>query len=387
MLENLIAAIKEAYIGHSFIPLQAPVFQGNEKEYLCQCIDTTFVSSVGEFVDRFEKHVADLTGAKHAIATVNGTSALHMALYAVGVKANDEVITQPLTFVASCNAISYLNAYPVFVDVDSISMGMSYASLKDFLVQHTEQKQGYCYNKDTGRKISACLPMHTYGHPCDIENIAALCEEHNIVLVEDSAQSLGSFYKNKHTGTYGKVGTFSFNGNKIVTSGGGGAIITNDSELAKKIKHLTTTAKKSHTWRFDHDELGYNYRMPNINAALACAQLENFASILKKKRDLAEYYINFCSENSLHFMKEPDHSQSNYWLNTVKLNNREERDRFLEKTNNNNIQTRPAWTLLCELPMYKNAQRCDLTNAQELTDTLVNIPSTISHEKNLANKN
>jgi len=358
-----------------FIALHEPVFIGNEKKYLNECIDSTFVSSVGKFVDRFEKEFAEYVGSKFAIAVVNGTAALHIALKIIGVKETDEVITQPLTFVATCNAISYCGASPIFVDVDLDTLGLSPASLKNFLEKNCEIKNNKCINKITKKVIKACVPMHTFGHPVKIDEIKEICDKWHIELVEDAAESLGSLYKGRHTGTFGKVGVFSFNGNKIITSGGGGVIVTDDEELAKRAKHITTTAKIPHPYEYVHDEIGYNYRMPNINAALLVAQMENLDKFLKIKRDLAKKYEEFFSSIGIEFLKEPQNAKSNYWLNAVKLENKAKRDEFLECTNKNGVMTRPVWRLMNKLPMYKNAQKSELKNAEYLEDRIVNIPS------------
>lgn len=381
-----------------FIPLHAPVFGGNEKKYLAECIDTTFVSSVGKFVDQFEEEMAQYTGAKKAVSCVNGTNALHLALMLVGVERDSEVITQPLTFIATANAIAYTGAKPIFLDVDLDTMGLSPAALKAWLTENVElreaevkqmhsqpysQPQPQPYNKSTGCRISACVPMHTFGHPCRIDEIVEICNRYNIPVVEDAAESLGSFYKGQHTGTFGKIGVLSFNGNKILTTGGGGMLLFNDEELAKRAKHLTTQAKIPHPWEFSHDEIGYNYRMPNINAALGLAQLEQLPTFLKSKRQTAEAYKTFflaltsASASALTFISEPPNAQSNYWLNCILLNNKEERDEFLKYSNENGVMTRPAWTLMNKLPMFKDAICGDLSNADYIEERLVNIPSSV----------
>jgi aminotransferase in exopolysaccharide biosynthesis len=375
MIEGLIQFIRQTYKTDDFLPLHEPVFFGNEKKYLNECIDSTFVSSVGKFVDRFEVMMAEYTGAKYAIANVNGTAALHIALQLVGTDENSEVITQPLSFIATCNAISYCGAKPVFVDVDRDTMGLSPESLLLFLQEHTQQRDDGCYNKTTGKRISAVLPMHTFGHPCRVDEVAAICEQYNIALVEDAAESLGSFYKNKHTGTFGRISAFSFNGNKTVTAGGGGMIVTNDEALAKRAKHITTTAKVSHAYEFIHDEIGYNYRLPNINAALGCAQMETLDTILENKRTLALAYEHFFEGNDTKFVKEPENAKANYWLNAVILENKNKRDEFLKVTNDAGIMTRPIWQLMNRLKMFKSCQTGDLTNSYWLEERVVNIPS------------
>jgi len=375
MINETVKFIREQYQTDSFIALHEPVFIGNEKKYLAECIDSTFVSTVGVYVNQFEEMIAEYTNAKYAIATVNGTSAIHIALILAGTEKNDEVITQPLTFIATCNAISYCGATPVFVDVDKDTMGLSPASLSAFLEESTEQKHGTCYNKTTGNKISAVLPMHTFGHPCRIEEIANICEKYNISLVEDAAESLGSYSNGKHTGTFGKVGAFSFNGNKTITSGGGGMIVTNDKQLAQIAKHLTTTAKAPHPYEFIHDEIGYNYRLPNINAALGCAQMESIETILKDKRKLATAYQQFFKNKNITFFKERSGTKANYWLNAVILKDKKERDLFIESTNKADVMTRPIWHLMNNLKMFESCQKADISNATWLEERVVNIPS------------
>ena len=375
MYSDLIKFIRQTYKTDHFLPLHEPVFFGNEKKYLNECIDSTFVSSVGEFVDRFEVMMAEYTGAKYAVAVVNGTAALEIALKLVGVDEQSEVITQPLSFIATCNAISYCGATSVFVDVDRDTMGLSPASLLAFLKEHTEQKQGACYNKITGKKIAAVVPMHTFGHPCRIDKIASICSQYNIALVEDAAESLGSYYKGQHTGTFGQISAFSFNGNKTITTGGGGMIITDDEVLAKRAKHITTTAKVPHLYEFIHDEVGYNYRLPNINAALGCAQMETLDEILNNKRELALAYEKFFADKDINFVKEPENAKANYWLNAVILQNRKTRDEFLNVTNDAGTMTRPIWQLMNRLEMFASCQLGDLTNAYWLEDRVVNIPS------------
>ncbi|MCR8710565.1 LegC family aminotransferase [Aliarcobacter butzleri] len=377
MMQKIVDFIKETFKTQEFIPLHEPRFIGNEKKYLNDCIDSTFVSSVGKYVDTFEKEFAKTVGSKFAIATVNGTAALHISLLLSGVKRDDEVITQPLTFIATSNAISYIGAKPIFLDVDLDTMGLSPKSLKNFLETNCEVKDNICINKTTGKTIKASVPMHTFGHPCKIEEIKEICDIWNIILVEDAAESLGSFYKNKHTGTFGKIGAFSFNGNKIITSGGGGVIVTDDEGLAKRAKHITTTAKIPHPYEYVHNEIGYNYRLPNINAALLVAQLEQLEKFLVSKRELAKIYDEFFSLNNIKFIKESENSKSNYWLQAVLLNDINQRNEFLEFTNKNGVMTRPIWKLMNELEMFKDCQKDDLKNAKYLEERVVNIPSSV----------
>ena len=369
---NFIRNINQA---PDFIALHEPRFAGNEKAYLIDCIDSTFVSSVGKYVDRFEQLVAEYTGVKYAIATVNGTAALHIALKLAGVSQGDEVITQPLSFIATCNAISYCGAKPVFVDVDLDTLGMSPVSLRTFLEANATKTTLGCINNKTGKKISAVVPMHTFGHPCCIDEIAKICDEFNIPLIEDAAESLGSFYQGKHTGSFGKLAALSFNGNKTITTGGGGMIITDDEALAKRAKHITTTAKQPHPYEFVHDEIGYNYRLPNINAALGCAQMESLPKLLKSKRDIANAYAEFFSDSHLKFVKEPAQASSNYWLNTLVLEDKQAREIFLKDLNEAGVMSRPVWRLMNELSMFRECQSADLTNAKWLEDRVVNIPS------------
>ena len=375
--EGVTVFIQKIYKTTGFIPLHEPKFLGNEKKYLNECVDSTFVSSVGKFVDKFEEKIANYTGVKYAIATSNGTSALHVSLLLANVGCGDEVITQPLTFVATCNAISYCGANPVFVDVDKETMGLSPSALKGFLEKNTSIIDQQCINNYTGKVIKACVPMHTFGHPCRIDEIKCICDKYYIFLIEDAAESVGSTYKGRHTGTFGQVGVMSFNGNKIITAGGGGCIVTNDKALAKKAKHLTTTAKVQHKWNFNHDMVGYNYRMPNLNAALLVAQLENLDNFISSKRKLANVYEAFFNSTNYVFVKEPMDSKSNYWLNSILLKNKQQRDEFLDETNSSGIMTRPIWTLMNKLPMFECAQCGDLINAEWLEERVVNIPSSV----------
>ena len=387
---KIVAFIRKLYgLPGGIIPLHAPVFSGNEKKYLNECIDSTFVSSVGKNVDLFEERIAEYTGSKIAVACVNGTSALHLALKMVGVEPDTEVVTQPLTFVATANAIIYCGAKPVFLDVDTTTLGLSPVALRSWLNNSTTQqfnnstKQPETINKSTGMRVAACVPMHTFGHPCRIDEIIEVCNEYHIPVVEDAAESLGSFFKGKHTGTFGKIGVLSFNGNKIVTTGGGGMLLFNDIELAEKAKHLTTQAKVPHPWEFVHDEIGYNYRMPNINAALGVAQLEQLPKFLESKRKLAKAYSEFFSTlfpepvEKPTFLFEPENAKSNYWLNAILFENRKQRDEFLKFSNENGVMTRPAWELMNRLPVFQDAQCGDLTNAEWIAERLVNIPSSV----------
>jgi len=372
---SIVDFVRTLYQTAEFIPLHEPKFWGNEKEYVIDCIDSTFVSSVGKYVDRFEQMMAEYTGVKYAIATVNGTAALHIALKLVGVNQGDEVITQPLSFIATCNSISYCGAKPVFIDVDRETLGMSPDSLRSFLAANAVQTLSGCINKTTGRKISAVVPMHTFGHSCRIDEIAKTCDEFGIPLIEDAAESLGSYYKGKHTGAIGKLAAFSFNGNKTITTGGGGMIITNDEDLAKRAKHITTTAKQPHPYAFIHDEIGYNYRLPNINAALGCAQMEILPRILESKRAIATAYAEFFGTSNVTFVKEPTQAHSNYWLNALILQDKQARDIFLKELNDAGVMVRPVWRLMNELTMFQDCQSSDLSNAKWLEDRVVNIPS------------
>ena len=377
MFNEFIKFVRGIYSKKKIIPLHEPKFIGNEKKYLNQCIDSTFVSSAGKFVDKFEEKIAKYTGTKYAVATTNGTSALHVSLILADVGRDDEVITQPLNFIASCNAISYCNAKPIFIDVDLDTMGLSPYALESFLKKYTKIENKKCINKKTNKIIKACVPMHSYGQPCRVDEIKNILKKYNILLIEDAAESLGSFYKKKHTGTFGKLGVISFNGNKIITAGGGGCIITNDKILAKKAKHITTTAKIPHKWDFSHDMIGYNYRMPNVNAAVLVAQLENLNYFLKNKRKLAKNYEDFFKNSNYIFFKELNDSKSNYWLNSIILNNKKQRDKFLKATNMRGIMTRPIWKLMNKLTMFRDCQSVDLKNVKFLEERVVNIPSSV----------
>ncbi len=382
MYQNTIKFIKNLYSNQDFTPLAVPKFVGNEKKYLNECIDTTFVSSVGKFVDRFEEDMAHYTGAKKAVVCVNGTNALHMALVLVGVERDDEVLTQALTFIATCNAISYIGAHPVFIDVDKTTMGLSPDAMKAWLVKNSEIRNGQCYNKHTGHRVKACVPMHTFGHPVRIEEIAEICKEYHIELVEDAAESIGSKYKGIHTGLFGKVGALSFNGNKTITTGGGGMLLFMDEELGALAKHFTTQAKVPHRWEFKHDHIGYNYRMPNINAALGCAQLEHLDEFIADKRQTAAAYAEFFKNvDDIDFFTEPANSFSNYWLNVVILKDRDAQQAFLQETNDYGVMTRPIWELMNRLPMFENCEHDSLENTIWFADRVVNIPSSVRFVK------
>ena len=376
---KFIHFIRNIYKTNEFIPLHEPKFIGNEKKYLNECIDSSYVSSVGKFVNLFEQKIADFTGAKYAIATVNGTAALHMSLILSDVSFDDEVITQPLSFIATSNAITYVGAKPIFIDVDLDTMGLSPEKLEHFLKNKTNLKSdGFSYNNLTGKRIAACIPMHTFGHPVRIEKIAKICSKYNIKLIEDAAESLGSFYKDKHTGTFGQLGNISFNGNKIITAGGGGCIITNDELLAKKAKHLTTTAKIPHKWEYTHDIVGYNYRLPNINAALGCAQLENIEKFIKQKRKLTQLYKStFEKIDNIELFLEPKNAKSNYWLQCILLNNHtvKLRNVILESLNNLNLMSRPVWRPLHKLKPFRGCPKSDLYVTNDLENKMINIPS------------
>ncbi len=378
MYHDVVSFVHELYGTEGMVPLHVPTFRGNEKKYLNECIDTTFVSSVGKFVDRFEEMMIEYTGTQKAVVCVNGTNALHMAMLLVGVEREDEVITQALTFIATCNAISYIGAHPVFIDVDKDTMGLSPDAMEAWLKENAEIKGESCYNRRTGRRIKACVPMHTFGHPVHLDKLVEVCNRYHIELIEDAAESLGSFYKGKHTGTFGKIGAISFNGNKTITTGGGGMLLFQDETLGKFAKHLTTQAKVPHRWEFVHDHIGYNYRMPNINAALGCAQLEEIDHILANKRETAEKYKQFFSDKeNIHFFTEPEGSKSNYWLNAVLLNDKEEQLKFLEYTNDHAVMTRPIWELMNRLPMFKDCETDGLQNTVWFADRVVNIPSSV----------
>ena len=376
--ELITKFIRELYKSNDFIPLHAPTFGGNEKKYVLETIDSTFVSSVGKFVDQFEKEIELFTGSAKAVATVNGTAALHAALYVAGVKRNDLVITQALTFVATGNVIHHMGAEPVFLDVSEKSLGLCPLAVSQFLEEFADIDQDGAVHKITGQRIRAVVPMHTFGHPVELDELLVVCEKWSLVLVEDTAESLGSYYKGKHTGTIGHFGALSFNGNKIITTGGGGAVLCQTKELGASVKHITTTAKVPHPYEFFHDEPGFNYRMPNINAALGCAQIEMLSDYIVEKRIIAGRYEEFFNGTAIQFFKEPDYAQSNYWLNAIICANKKARDSLLDDTNRSGVMTRPIWTPMHKLPMYSYCERGDLSMTDWLEDRVVNLPSTPS---------
>jgi aminotransferase in exopolysaccharide biosynthesis len=377
MFEEIIEYIKSQYPDQKPVPLHAPFFFGNEKQYLCDCIDTTFVSYVGKYVTKFEQLTSEFTGAKYAVAVVNGTAALQIALHIAGVQYDDEVITQPLTFVATANAIAHCGAKPVFIDVDLDTMGMSPEKLDDWLKNNAklDEKTGKPYNHATMQKISAIVPMHTFGFPCRIDEIIEIANRYNIPVIEDAAESLGSYFKGKHTGTFGLAGILSYNGNKTITTGGGGMIITDNQDFAAKVKHITTTAKLPHKYEYVHDEVGYNFRLTNLNAAIGVAQMENIDLYLQNKRMTALNYKEFFSSGEIKFFSEIQETKANFWLNTILFNDLNTRNNFLNYSNDNDVMTRPIWRLMNKLNMYKNCQTGPLPNSVWLEERVVNIPS------------
>jgi len=376
MNNKLIQFVRDTYKTNDFIPLHAPTFAGNEKAYVTETIDSTFVSSVGKYVESFEKQIEVYTGATKAVATVNGTAALHTALYMAGVKANDLVITQALTFVATCNALFHMGADPVFVDVSKLSLGLCPKATSEYLDDNAAiNSDGECIHKVSGRRIKAVVPMHTFGHPVELDELMTVCLKWNLVLVEDAAESLGSFYKGKHTGTISDFSAISFNGNKVITTGGGGMVLCKNLDDGVHTRHVTTTAKVPHPYEFYHDEPGFNYRLPNLNAALGCAQMEVLPEFLKQKRALANQYQALFSGSDFEFVVEPDYAQSNYWLNAIICPDSESRNLLLKETNEQGIMTRPIWQLMHRLPMFQNALKGDLTVSQWVESHLINLPS------------
>ena len=383
MYSDFVELVKSIYGADKLIPLHEPTFMGNEEDYLHQVIKSTFVSTnSGVFIDKFEKSIAEFTGSKYAISTVNGTAALHIALLIAGVQKEDEVITQSLTFIATCNAISYCNAQPIFLDVSKKTLGLSSRSLHEFLEQNGEiRNDGFTWNKISNKRIKACIPMNTFGHPAELMEINEICKKYNILVIEDAAESLGSYLSSDHTATTSELGILSFNGNKIITTGGGGMILTQNREYAALAKHLTTTAKLDHSWNFDHDQIGYNYRMPNINAALGLAQIESLPYFLKKKRDLANSYKKWCDSKPLNYFSEPKNCHSNYWLNTLIMEDEAEKESFLEYTNKHNVQTRPVWTNMHKTKMFQHCFSRNLENTIWLSKRIINIPSSIPRDE------
>ncbi|BED87990.1 aminotransferase [Pseudoalteromonas sp. MM1] len=375
MTKQLVSFVKDLYQTNEFIPLHAPTFSGNEQQYVSETISSTFVSSVGKFVDDFEGHIENYTGTAKAVATVNGTAALHAALYMAGVKSNDIVITQALTFVATCNALHHMGAEPAFVDVSPVSLGLCPKALSAFLEQYAVLTESGPVHKITKQRFQAVVPMHTFGHPVELDELIGVCNEWQIALVEDAAESLGSFYKGKHTGTLGDFGAISFNGNKIITTGGGGMVLCKTLASGQRTKHITTTAKVPHPYEFFHDEAGFNYRMPNLNAALGCAQMENLAAFVENKRHLANLYVDFFKGSDFKFVTEPNYAKSNYWLNAIICPNQSEREKLLKQTNADGVMTRPVWQLMHRLPMFEKAMRGDLSHSEFIEAHLVNIPS------------
>ncbi len=372
---SIVEFVRDIYQTDEFIPLHAPTFSGNEKAYVTETIESTFVSSVGKFVDDFEQKIEDFTGTPKAVATVNGTASLHAALYMAGVQQGDLVITQALTFVATCNALYHMGAEPIFLDVSPVSLGLCPKAVDEFLTEYAEVTESGCIHKTTSKRIKAVVPMHTFGHPVELDELVAVCLKWNITLVEDAAESLGSFYKGKHTGTIGDFGALSFNGNKIITTGGGGMVLCKTQELGARTKHVTTTAKVPHPYEFFHDEPGFNYRMPNLNAALGCAQMEVLETYLDQKRLLADYYGNFFTGTDFKFVTEPEYAQSNYWLNAIICPDKESRAEVLTGTNSSGVMTRPIWQLMHRLPMFESAIRGDLAYSELIESHLINLPS------------
>ncbi len=375
MINRLIQFVRDTYQTNEFIPLHAPTFDGNELKYVADTINSTFVSSVGKYVDEFESCIEGYTKTAKAIATVNGTAALHTALYMAGVKPDDLVITQALTFVATCNALHHMGAEPIFVDVSHVSLGLCPKAVEEYLDANAVVDERGCIHKETQQRIRAVVPMHTFGHPVELDELAAVCSKWQLKLVEDAAESLGSFYKGQHTGTVGEFGAISFNGNKIITTGGGGIVLCRDTADGTHTKHITTTAKVPHPYEFYHDEPAFNYRMPNLNAALGCAQMEALPVYLRRKRELAANYSRFFEGSDFRFVEEPEYAQSNYWLNAILCPDRESREELLKVTNDIGVMTRPIWKLMHRLPMFKNALRGDLTVSKWVEANLVNLPS------------
>ncbi len=378
LTQKIYESIRNVVGEDSFIPLHTPFFGKTEEKYVVDCIRSNFVSSVGEYVDKFEKAIREYTKTKYTILTVNGTSALHICLLLTDVKKDDEVLVPSMTFVATPNAVRYIGAVPHFVDVSKESLGIDPFKLDEYLSKIAEVQENQCYNKKTHRQIKAIIPMHTFGHPVDMDELTSVAERYKLTIIEDAAEALGSLYKNKHVGNFSKMAILSFNGNKIITTGGGGAVLTNNEDLAKKVKHLTTTAKKPHPWEYVHDMVGYNYRMPALNASLGLAQIEKLDGFVEKKRILAEKYKESLKDvEEIEFFVEPGYARSNYWLNAIILNKEytDARDEILEETNKNGIMTRPVWKLMHKLEMFKDCPRMDLSVSESLEKRIINIPS------------
>jgi aminotransferase in exopolysaccharide biosynthesis len=378
---SIIEFVRDTYKTNEFIPLHAPTFKGNESAYVQETIKSTFVSSVGKYVDDFEQKIEAYTGSAKAVATVNGTAALHAALYMANVQRGDLVITQALTFVATCNALYHMGAEPIFVDVSPVSLGLCPKAVASYLEEHGQLTENGCVHKDTGQIIKAVVPMHTFGHPVELDELLAVCNKWNLTLVEDAAESLGSFYKGKHTGTLGDLGAISFNGNKIITTGGGGIVLCKDALLGAHTKHVTTTAKVRHPFEFYHDGPGFNYRLPNLNAALGCAQMEVLENYLKQKRDLAHSYQQLFNGSDCKFVNEPAYARSNYWLNAIICPNKETRNLILKETNEAGVMTRPIWQLMHKLPMFSSALRSDLSHSEFFEANIINLPSSPTEVK------
>ena len=373
--DDLINFIRDIYRKKDVIALHEPAFTGKEKDYINEVIDSTFVSSVGRFVNDFEAQVKIYTGAKKTVSTMNGTAALHASLYAIGVGINDLVITQSLTFVATCNTIAHLGAEPILLDISKKSLGLCPKALENFLKHNADVDNNICVHRKTGKKIKAVVPMHTFGHPVELDEIVALCSNWKLQLIEDAAESLGSFYKKQHTGTFGIYGAVSFNGNKIITTGGGGMVLCQDKDLGENLKHLTTTAKVPHPYEFVHDKIGFNFRMTNLNAALGCAQMQKLDLYLSQKRKLAKKYQSFFSGSDYKFVDEPSYAKSNYWLNSIICPTKKSRDELIKQTNIGGIMTRPIWRPMHQLPAFKSCLRGDLSLTEKLGPRIVNLPS------------
>jgi aminotransferase in exopolysaccharide biosynthesis len=376
MNKSLINFIHNLYETDEFIPLHEPQFEGNEKKYVTDAIDSTYVSSSGYYVNKFEEDISVLTSCTKAVSLVNGTAALSLAMYMSNIRTGDLVITQPLTFIATCNAIHHLGASPIFIDISLDSLGLDPAAVLEFLEAHAcIDDDGNCVFKESGQKIKAIVPMHTFGHPVDLDQFTKICEDWNLILIEDAAESLGSLYKGKHTGTFGRFGALSFNGNKTITTGGGGMLLCSKSFEGERAKNLSTTAKLPHPYEFFHDEAGFNMRMPNLNAALGCAQLESLESFLIAKKIIANSYREFFADTEAKFIAQPEYAESNYWLNAILCADEISKNELLEYSNNHGVNMRPVWKLMYKLPMFSNAIKGEMGNAEKIESLLVNLPS------------